>query len=133
MEFIRGKAREQIILFPESIEEYAEENRTVRIIDVYVNSLDLEYLGFCRLQPKETCLPPYAPKDMLKLYIYGYMNRIRSSRRPETESKRNPEVMRLLHKLMPGHKTIANFRGGNHEALRNVFRHFVRLCAKLGL
>ena len=133
MEFIRGEDREQKILLPESIEEYVEENGTVRVIDAFIDSLDLQELGFSRSEPKETGRPPYDPKDILKLYIYGYMNRIRSSRRLEAESKRNMEVIWLLRKLVPDHKTIANFRRDNPEALKNVFRHFVKLCVELDL
>ena len=133
MEFIRGEDREQIILLPESIEEYVEENGTVRVIDAFINNLDLCELGFSRCEPKETGRPPYDPKDILKLYIYGYMNRIRSSRRLEAESKRNMEVIWLLRKLVPDHKTIANFRRDNPKALKNVFRHFVKLCVEMDL
>jgi transposase len=133
MEFKNGEDREQIILFPESIEEYVEENDTARVVDAYVDSLDLANLGFNRWQPKDTGRPAYNPKDLLKLYIYGYMNRIRSSRRLETESKRNLEAIWLLRKLTPDHKTISDFRKDNPKALRNVFRHFVRICAELGL
>ena len=122
MEFIRGEDREQKILLPESIEEYVEENGTVRVIDAFINNLDLQELGFSRSEPKETGRPPYDPKDVIKLYVYGYMNRIRSSRRLEAESKRNVEVMWLIRKLVPDHKTIANFRRDNHKALKNVFR-----------
>jgi transposase len=133
MEFIRGEDREQIIQLPESIEEYVEENGTVRVIDAFINNLDLCELGFNRFEPKETGRPPYDPKDILKLYIYGYMNRIRSSRRLEAESKRNMEVIWLLRKLVPDHKTIANFRRDNPKALKNVFQHFVKLCVELDL
>ena len=133
MEFICGEDREQIILFPDSIDEYVDENGTVRVIDAYIDSLDLYALGFSRPQPKETGRPPYDPKDILKLYVYGYINRIRSSRRLEAESKRNLEVLWLLRKLTPDHKTIANFRRDNGTALKNVFRDFVKLCMKMGL
>jgi len=133
MDFIKGEEREQIVLFPESIEDYVDENGVVRIIDAYINSLNLEELGFNRSEPNETGRPPYNPKDILKLYLYGYMNRIRSSRRLETEGKRNLEVMWLLRKLIPDHKTIANFRRDNAKSLKNVFRHFVKLCVELGL
>ena len=133
MEFIKGERREQIILFPESLKEYVEENSTVRVIDEYVNTLDLSALGFNRWQPNDTGRPPYDPKDILKLYIYGYLNRVRSSRRLETESKRNLEVMWLLGKLSPDHKTIAKFRSSNSKALKNVFIDFVKLCAKFDL
>jgi transposase len=107
MEFIKGENRGQIILLPESIEEYAEENRTVRIIDAYINSLDLEGLGFSRRQPKETGRPPHDPKGLLQLYLCGYMSRARSSRRLEAESKRGMEAIWLLRKLSPGHRTIS--------------------------
>jgi len=133
MGFIRGAEREQIILLPESIEEYVEENGTVRVIDAFINNLDLQELGFNRFEPKETGRPPYDPKDILKLYVYGYMNRIRSSRRLEAESKRNMEVIWLLRKLVPDHKTIANFRRDNPKALKNVFHHFVKLCVEMDL
>ena len=133
MDFINGEDREQLIMFPDSIEDYVEENSTVRVIDAYINSLDLEALEFKRHQPEKTGRPPYAPKDMLKLYVYGHIYRIRSSRRLETESKRNLEVLWLLRKLSPDHKTIANFRKDNSAALKNVFRDFVKLCMRMGL
>jgi transposase len=133
MDFICGEEREQIILFPERIEEYVGEESPVRVIEAYIDSLDLGTLGFIRSQPKETGRPPYDPKDILKLYVYGYMNRIRSSRRLETESKRNLEAIWLLRKLSPDHKTIASFRKDNLKALKNVFKDFVTLCVKLDL
>jgi len=133
MEFIRGEDREQAILFPDSIDDYIEENNTVRVIEAFINSLDLREMEFKRYEPAETGRPAYNPKDMLKLYVYGYMNRIRSSRRLENESKRNLEVMWLLQKLTPDHKTIANFRKDNKKEIKNVFRSFVRLCVKLDL
>jgi transposase len=133
MEFIKGEDREQAILFPESIDDYVDEDSAVRVIDAFINSLDLSKLGFVRHEPNETGRPPYDPKDILKLYVYGYMNRIRSSRRLETESKRNLEVIWLLQKLTPDHKTISNFRKVNKKALKNVFRSFVKLCIELDL
>jgi len=133
MGYIAGTSREQIILFPESIEEYVAEDNTVRVIDAYVDSLDFETLGFTKAEPKATGRPPYSPQDLLKLYVYGYMNRVRSSRRLETESKRNVEVIWLLKKLSPDHKTIARFRQENGKALKAVFRDFVKLCMKLNL
>ena len=133
MEFINGEDRDQIMLFPGSIDEYVDENGTVRVIEAYIDSLDLYALGFSRPQPKGTGRPPYDPKDILKLYVYGYMNRIRSSRCLEAESKRNLEVLWLLRKLTPDHKTIAKFRCDNGAALKNVFRDFVKLCVKMGL
>ena len=133
MEFIVGEDRGQTILFPESIEDYVEENSAVRVIEAFVNSLDLSELEFNRYEPKETGRPAYDPKDLVKLYIYGYMNRIRSSRRLETESIRNLEVIWLLKKLRPDHKTIANFRKENKKSLKNVFKSFVKICIRLGL
>jgi transposase len=133
MNFISGEEREQTILFPERIEDYVEDNNTVRVIEAFVDTLDLETLGFSRFQPKNTGRPAYDPKDILKLYLYGYINRIRSSRRLETESKRNLELLWLMRKLSPDHKTIANFRRDNPKALKNVFRNFVKLCMKLDL
>jgi transposase len=133
MGYIIGQCRNQLILFPESIDEYVDEENSVRVLDAYVESLDLNKLGFTKASPSETGRPPYSPQDMLKLYIYGYINRIRSSRRLETETKRNIEVMWLLKKLTPDHKTIARFRSDNSKALKSVFRDFVKLCMKLGL
>lgn len=133
MEYIAGENRNQMILFPENIEDYISEDNPVRVIDVYVESLDLQSLGFRKYEPNTTGRPMYSPKDMLKLYVYGYMNRIRSSRRLETESKRNLEVMWLMKKLSPDYKTIARFRHDNAVALKNVFRNFVKLCLNLDL
>jgi len=133
MDYISGEDREQTLLLPDSIEDYLDENNPVRVIDAYINSLDVLSLGFLRAELKETGRPPYNPKDLLKLYVYGYMNRIRSSRRLEQETKRNLEVLWLLGKLSPDHKTIARFRQEHTQALKHVFCDFVRLCAKLEL
>ncbi|MEA4849424.1 MAG: IS1182 family transposase [Clostridiaceae bacterium] len=133
MEFIMGKNRNQINLLPDSIDDYVDENNAVRVVDAYINSLNLAELGFSQPQPNNTGRPMYDPKDLLKLYLYGYMNRIRSSRRLETETKRNLEVIWLMNKLTPDHKTIARFRHDNTAALKNVFRDFVKLCTNLGL
>lgn len=133
MGYITGENRDQIVLFPDCIDDYITEDNAVRVIDVYVDGLHMETLGFSKAEACETGRPPYSPQDMLKLYIYGYMNRIRSSRRLETESKRNVEVMWLLKRLSPDHKTIARFRHDNAAPLKNVFRDFVKLCLKLGL
>jgi len=133
MDFIGGEDRDQTILLPESIDEYVTEENAVRVIDAYVSGLNLEELGFSKPEPNDTGRPMYDPKDMLKLYVYGYMNRIRSSRRLENESKRNLELIWLLCKLSPDHKTIARFRHENTVALKKVFGNFVQLCAKLGL
>jgi len=120
-------------MLPDCVDDYVDENNSVRVIDAYVNSLDIAAMGFTRSQLNNTGRPPYFPKDLLKLYLYGYMNRIRSSRRLEAESKRNLEVIWLLGKLSPDHKTIARFRQENSVALKNVFRDFVRLCVRLDL
>jgi transposase len=133
MEFVSGESRNQITLMPDSIDDYVDDNNSVRVIDAYINSLNLADLDFTCPQPHDTGRPMYDPKDLLKLYVYGYMNRIRSSRRLETETKRNLEIIWLLRKLSPDHKTIARFRHDNTVALKNVFRDFVKLCVKLNL
>jgi len=133
MNYIQGALREQIFMMPESLDEYINEDNAVRVIDVYIDRLDLTALGFTKVELRETGRPPYAPQDLLKLYVYGYMNRIRSSRRLETETKRNVEIMWLLGKLSPDHKTISRFRSDNCKALKNVFRDFVKMCVGLGL
>lgn len=128
MGYIEGEDRNQIILFPESIDEYVSDNNSIRIIDEYIKQLDLKRLGFKRAVNPLTGRPPYHPKDMLKLYLYGYLNRIRSSRRLEQEGIRNLEVIWLLKKLKPDFKTIADFRKDNKKALKKVFRDFTKLC-----
>jgi transposase len=133
MEFISGESREQIIMLPDCIDDYITDSNSVRVIEAYINSFDMATLGCTRQQPNTTGRPMYDPKDLLKLYVYGYMNRIRSSRRLETESGRNLELLWLLRTLSPDHKTIAEFRRQNGEALKNVFKGFVNLCVKLGL
>ena len=133
MNFISGESRNQMVLMPDSVDDYVDDNNSVRVIEAYINSLDLSALGFSKPQPNDTGRPMYDPKDLLKLYVYGYMNKIRSSRRLETETKRNLEVIWLLRKLSPDHKTIARFRQDNTTALKNVFRDFVKLCMKLNL
>ncbi len=133
MQFISGENRNQLILMPDSIDDYVDENNSVRVIDAYIGSLNLDALGFARSVPNNTGRPMYDPQDMLKLYVYGYMNRVRSSRRLEAETKRNLEVIWLMKKLSPDHKTISRFRHDNTAALKNVFKDFVKLCMKLGL
>jgi len=128
MGYIEGEDRNQIILFPESIDEYVSDNNSIRIIDEYINQLNLKSLLFKRAVTPSMGRPPYHPKDMLKLYLYGYLNRIRSSRRLEQEAIRNLEVIWLLRKLKPDFKTIADFRKDNKKALKKVFRDFTRLC-----
>ena len=133
MDYIRGTARNQVILFPEAVEDYITEDNPVRFIDAFVTSLDLGGLGFQRAQPAETGRPAYDPGDLLRLYLYGYLNRVRSSRMLEREAKVNLEVMWLLGKLRPDFKTIADFRRDNLAALKGVCREFTWLCRKLKL
>ena len=133
MEFICGENRDQGTFLPDRVEDYVAANNPVRVIDVYVDGLDMEQLGFEKYAPNETGRPMYAPKDLLKLYLYGYMNRVRSSRNLEIETKRNLEVIWLLKKLSPDHKTISRFRQQNPKALKNVFRDFTRFCMSIGL
>jgi transposase len=117
MRYIAGVARGQATLFPQTLEEYITEENPVRFIDAFVSSLNLVELGFVRAQPAATGRPGYEPGDMLRLYQYGYLNRLRSSRRLETEAERNVELMWLLRKLKPDFKTIADFRAQNAEPL----------------
>jgi transposase len=120
-------------MFPELLDDYIADDNPVRFIDAFVDGLDLQALGFERAVPRETGRPPYDPGDLLKLYVYGYVNRIRSSRKLETEANRNVEVMWLLGKLAPDFKTIADFRRDNGKPIRAVFREFTLLCRTLGL
>jgi transposase/macrodomain Ter protein organizer (MatP/YcbG family) len=133
MDYIRGASRTQVILFPETVEDYITEDNPVRFIDAFVASLDLAELGFNRAQPAETGRPAYDPADLLRLYLYGYLNRVRSSRMLEREAKVNLEVMWLLGKLAPDFKTIADFRRDNLKAIKAVCREFTLLCRKLKL
>jgi transposase len=133
MDYIRGVTRNQVILFPEAVEDYITADNPVRFIDAFVNSLDLAALGFQRAQPAETGRPAYDPGDLLRLYLYGYLNRVRSSRLLERETKVNLEVMWLLGKLRPDFKTIADFRRDNLTAIKQVCREFTLLCRKLQL
>ena len=126
-------SREQIMLLPDSIDEYVNDDNPVRVIDAFVDSLDLVSLKFSKSIPADTGCPAYDPSDLLKLYIYGYYNRIRSSRKLMTECGRNVEVMWLMGKLQPDFRTIADFRKENAKSLKLVFREFVKLCDKLKL
>ena len=130
--FIEGENRFQSTLFPESVDDYVEEDSVVRVIDVFIDRLDISGLGF-KAEPAETGRPGYHPGTMLKIYVYGYLNRIHSSRRLEREAKRNVELMWLSERLAPDFKTIADFRKDNGEAIRLVCREFVMLCRKLNL
>ena len=130
--FIEGEDRNQATLFPERIDDYVAEDSPVRVVDVFIDDLDVSGLGF-RTEPNATGRPSYHPKMMLKLYVYGYLNRVQSSRRLEREAQRNVELMWLTGRLAPDFKTIADFRKDNGEAIRLVCREFVMLCRKLGL
>jgi transposase len=133
MPHIAGHDRSQLLLLPESLDDYVGPENPVRFIEAFVDGLDLAASGFVRVEPKETGRPGYRPADLLKLYIYGYLNRIRSSRRLEAETHRNIEVIWLLRHLKPDFKTIADFRRDNRKAFRPVFRQFVLLCKQLDL
>ncbi|KFX67358.1 transposase [Pseudomonas taeanensis MS-3] len=131
--FIQGENRTQVTLLPESLDDYVTDTNPVRVVDVFVGELDLATLGFDGVVPAETGRPAYHPADLLKIYIYGYLNRIQSSRRLEREAQRNVELMWLTGRLMPDFKTIANFRKDNGKAIRAVCRQFVVLCQQVGL
>lgn len=131
--FVEGTDRGQTTLFPARLDDYVSEDNPVRAVDVFVDSLDLNRLGFIRVQPLDLGRPGYDPRMMLKLYIYGYLNRVPSSRRLERECQRNIEVVWLTGQLTPDFKTIADFRKDNGKAIREVCRAFVALCRKLDL
>lgn len=131
--FIQGEHRTQGILLPEQLDDYVDQDNPVRVFDVFVDSLDLASLGFEGITPASTGRPAYHPAVLLKIYIYGYLNRIQSSRRLEKEAGRNVELMWLTGRLAPDFKTIANFRKDNGKAICNVCRQFVLLCRKLDL
>jgi len=133
MDYIEGTNRDQAVLFPESLDEYITGENPVRVIDAFVDSLDLQILGFTHALLNETGRPPYHPAVLLKLYVYGYLNRIRSSRTLEREAGRNVEVMWLTGKLAPDFKTIANFRRHNRKAIQEVCRAFTAFCRDLDL
>ena len=133
MGYIQGEARNQGSLFPLSLDELVPEDHLVRVIEAYVARLDLQLLGFSKAQPQKTGRPAYAPADLLKLYLYGYFQRIRSSRRLEAECRRNVEVMWLLGRLSPDFKTIADFRKDNGAAFQATCRAFVQFCRQVGL
>ncbi len=131
--FVEGVDRDQAVLFPEWLEDWVDQNNAVRVIEAFVEALDLGDLGFGGVDPKATGRPSYHPAVLLKLYIYGYLNRVQSSRRLEREANRNVEVMWLTGRLVPDHKTIADFRKDNGPAIRKVCARFVTLCRQLGL
>ncbi len=131
--FVEGVNREQSTLFPARLEDYVAEDNPVRAVDVFVDNLDLDKLGFVRVQPLDMGRPGYHPRTMLKIYVYGYLNRVPSSRRLERECQRNIELIWLTEQLAPDFKTIADFRKDNGQAIREACRTFVVLCRKLDL
>lgn len=133
MPYIEGSARDQQVLFPDVLDDYVDAENVVRFLDAFVGTLDLAALGFRRATPKDTGRPPYDPGDLLRLYLYGYLHRLRSSRKLEQETHRNIEVIWLLRKLRPDFKTIADFRRDHPAALKGVCRTFTLLCKQLEL
>ena len=131
--FVQGEARSQISLLPECLDDYVTEDNPVRVVEALVDALDLEKLGFAGAVPRATGRPAYHPSVMLKIYVYGYLNRIHSSRRLERECQRNVELMWLTSRLVPDFKTIANFRKDNGRGVRQVCKQFVVVCRKLNL
>jgi transposase len=133
MSHVTGQSRYQSTLFPEVLDEVVAADDPVRVIDAFVETLDLATLGFSKVMAEETGRPPYAPGDLLKLYVYGYLNRVRSSRRLEAETGRNIQVMWLLNRLTPSFKTIADFRKDHARALVGVCRAFAGFCREQAL
>src|SRR5918997_2375283 len=131
--FVEGEDRRQATLLPDCLEDYVAPDNPVRIIEAFVDELDLAALGFAGVVPEATGRPAYHPATLLKIYIYGYLNRVPSSRRLEQETQRNLELIWLTGRLQPDHKTIARFRKDNGPAIRAVCRQFVGLCRTLNL
>ena len=131
--FVQCEGRTQDTFLPSRLEDYVTDDNPVRVIDVFVAELDLTKLGFEGMSPQATGRPSYHPSILLKIYLYGYLNRIQSSRRLERETQRNVELMWLTGRLMPDFKTIANFRKDNGPAIRGVCRQFIVLCRQLNL
>ena len=131
--YIEGEARGQQSLLPASLEDYVGEDNPVRVVDVFIDELDLAALGFAGVVPAATGRPGYHPSTLLKLYLYGYLNRVQSSRRLEREAQRNIEVMWLTRRLAPDFKTIADFRKNNGAAIQSVCARFIEICASIGL
>jgi len=130
---IEGKNRAQATFFPEVLDDFVSTENPVRVIDVFVDELDLSELGFKGVVPKDTDRPNYHPAMLLKLYLYGYLNRIQSSRRLEQEANRNIELMWLTERLAPDFKTIADFRKNNGEGIKQSCRTFIGLCRQLNM
>src|SRR5262245_26351337 len=133
MNHIQGLDRNQMVLFPEAIEDYVTDQNPVRFLEAFVENLNFVELGFKSALVETTGRPPYHPADLLKLYLYGYLHKLRSSRKLEKESQRNVELMWLMKKLTPDYKTIANFRRENREALVRVCRELTVVCAEENL
>jgi transposase len=131
--FVEGEDRRQVTLLPDCLDDYVTEDNPVRIVDVFIDELDLAALGFVGIVPEMTGRPSYHPATLLKIYLYGYLNRIQSSRRLERETQRNIELMWLTGRLMPDFKTIADFRRDNGPAIRAACAQFVVLCRRLNL
>lgn len=131
--YIRGESRTQVTLFPEVLDDFISEKNTVRVLDIFIDELNLFELGFKRAKPNHTGRPCYDPATMLKLYLYGYLNRIQSSRRLEKEAQRNIELMWLTRRLAPDFKTIADFRKDNNQGIKNVCRTFIDICRQLNM
>ncbi len=131
--YIEGVERGQVTLFPVRLEDWIEEDNPVRVIDLFVEEIDLGEIGFLRTLPARTGRPGYHPSVLLKLFIYGYLNRVPSSRALEREAGRNVEVMWLTGRLAPDHKTIADFRRDNGPAIRRTCAQFVELCRRIGV
>src|ERR1700686_913089 len=133
MAHVAGQSRYQSSLFPEVPDDLVPQDHPVRVIDAFVDTLDLGELGFSKVEAEATGRPPYAPGDLLKLYVYGYLNQMRSSRRLEAETQRNVEGMWLLNRLTPAFKTIADFRKDHAGAIVLVCRAFIRFCREQSL
>ena len=131
--YIQGIDRSQVRLLPECLDDFIAEDNTVRVVDAFIGELDLAAMGFEGATPASTGRPSYHPSVLLKVYLYGYLNRIQSSRRLERECQRNVELMWLTGRLAPDFKTIADFRRDNGKGIRNVCRRFVLLCRELKL
>jgi transposase len=131
--FVEGRDRRQIALLPDCLDDYVSEDHPVRVVDAFIDELDLAALGFAGVIPEATGRPSYHPATLLKIYLYGYLNQVQSSRRLEREAQRNIELMWLVGKLAPDFKTIADFRKDNGDAIRATCRSFVMLCRGLGL
>lgn len=131
--FIEGEDRRQATLLPDSLEDYVTDDNPVRVVDVFIDELDLAPMGFAGVEPEATGRPAYHPATLLKIYLYGYLNRIQSSRRLERETQRNIELMWLTGRLMPDFKAIADFRRDNGPAIHAACARFVVLCRQLNV